>query len=538
MIGRLAWAIALVLFAAPLSVQPQRAHLIVHETSLGPRSSHIVRLTFATSASYRPAYIVKTARGEAVVVDGVVCRMYESIPRTVLTEAGITPPIRFSPDGKRVAYVARSKDKSFVVVDGAEGSPFDRIPVGAPVFSPDSRRVAYIAEKAGKHAVVVIDGVQGPTFDWISETYPRFTRDGRHLIYTAHRGERSVIVVDGKEVDEGEYLGTPVYSDSGERIAYVKKTGDTWSVVVDGVAGPPYRSIGNNLVFSRDGRHFLYRGGDSLDYVVVDGVQSKGYGTIQENSYEFSRDGSHVAFVAHEGRQALWVLDGTEGVPYEWVSSDAAFSPDGRRLTYVAQIGSKRVVVIGSREGESFDDIPTFPRFAADGRVVYVAKRGTQQYVVVDTTATAFDEINDASVTSAGHLVVVSKRAGMWRLIIDGVEGKPYPEPVGPVVMSNDGKRIAYAASAQSKRVVVIDSTEGALYDKVEDLALSADGRHVIYTAQRLGKYVVVVDGLESPAYDEIVSFPMSDELAGESFTFLARRGSVDFRVTVPLGAH
>jgi hypothetical protein len=66
---------------------------------------------------------------------------------------------------------------------------------------------------------------------------------------------------------------------------------------------------------------------------------------------------------------------------------------------------------------------------------------------------------------------------------------------------------------------------------------LSPDGRHVIYTAKRLGHYVVVVDGLESPAYDEIVSFPTSDEFAGESFTFLARRGTVDLKVTIQLGS-
>ena len=74
----------------------------------------------------------------------------------------------FSPDSRRLAYVAyrtvsqqifrylqpvRIPVKHFLVVDGNEGEPFDRIVHGSVVFSPDSRRVAYSAERQNKFKI-------------------------------------------------------------------------------------------------------------------------------------------------------------------------------------------------------------------------------------------------------------------------------------------------------------------------------------------------------------------------------------------------
>ena len=47
------------------------------------------------------------------MVDGVAGKTYTSIPRVVLTEAGIKQQIKFSSDGRRVAYVAGRAAKNF-----------------------------------------------------------------------------------------------------------------------------------------------------------------------------------------------------------------------------------------------------------------------------------------------------------------------------------------------------------------------------------------------------------------------------------------
>ncbi len=530
----LSLAVSCLAVAVALGAQPRVIRVVARETSLGARLPGVVERTLSISATQRLAYVVQLPKsaGEAVVVDGVQGRAYTFIPRVPLTEAGITPPIVFSPDGKRIAYVASQDDRWRVVVDGVDGTAYDRIDVGAPTFSPDSRHLAYFAERAGKQ-LIVIDGVEGPAYDSIDQDIPAFAADSRRWGYAARRDSLRYLIVDGKELGGAEYVGDPVFSDSTGRFAYVVKRHDTWAVVVDGVEGKAYRSIGNNLVFSADGRHFLYRGGDKEDHVVVDGVESAGFGSIKENSYAFSPDGSHVAFVTTAYGEDAWVVDGKKGKAYDWVSTQPTFSPDGQHLTYVAERDRKRFVVIDAWEGATFDDITEFPTFSANGRVLYVGKRGAQQFVGIDSRTIPFDQVSQVFTTTAGRLVIAARRGTRWRPVVDGVEGPSYERPVGPFATSPDGKRIAYMARRGGRSVVATDGVEGRLYDQAGDLQFSPDSRHVIYTAKRPNGWVVVVDNVESAAYDEILSFPRPTQIEAGALTMLARRGQIDLSVRI-----
>src|SRR5215831_18338815 len=134
--------------AAKPARKPAGVRLITREVSLGKLPPGEVEHSRVISADQKHiAYTVKTSDGEFVMVDGVAGKTYTSILRVPLTEAGVQPQIKFSPDGRRTAYVARRGEKFLVVVDGKEGSEFDRIRVGAPNFSPDSQRFAYFAER-------------------------------------------------------------------------------------------------------------------------------------------------------------------------------------------------------------------------------------------------------------------------------------------------------------------------------------------------------------------------------------------------------
>jgi hypothetical protein len=119
--------------------------------------------------SRRVAYAAVAGSGEKlVVVDGVEGQQYGDIVASSLV---------FSPDSRRVAYVAeRGGGKQFVVVDGVEGNeyggglarpgfgPTPGVLEGSLVFSPDSRRVAYLAQRGDK-ALVVVDGVEGKEYE-------------------------------------------------------------------------------------------------------------------------------------------------------------------------------------------------------------------------------------------------------------------------------------------------------------------------------------------------------------------------------------
>lgn len=62
-----------------------------------------------------------------------------------------------------------------MVIDGQAGPEYDGI--GTPVFSPDSKRVAYLAVK-DKKCLVVIDGQAGPEYGMIVKGGPTFQADG------------------------------------------------------------------------------------------------------------------------------------------------------------------------------------------------------------------------------------------------------------------------------------------------------------------------------------------------------------------------
>ncbi|MEP6832126.1 MAG: hypothetical protein ABJB74_01980 [Gemmatimonas sp.] len=528
--------VALPLLACALGTLRGEAQLRVQETSLGIRAADTVSGTFTFSRALDVAYIQKVARGEQVVVNGVAGAVFASIPRVRLSEAGRVSSISFSPNGKRVAYVAISNGKTVMVVDGVAGAPFDFIPVGSAFFSPDSRRVTYVA-KRGDRNYVITDGRESAPYDEIDMRYARFTSDSKHVIYTATLGARHVVVYDDKEIARAEYVGDPVFSKTGNRLAYVQMNNDAWAVVVDGVAGKSYRSIGNNLIFSDDESHFLYRGRDSLDHVVVDGVERVNARSIRGNSYALSSDGKHVAFVAQDGGRDRWVLDGVPQTTYDWVSGDAAFSADGRTLTYVAELERKRFVVIGANEGERFDDITEFPKFTANNHVLFVAKRGEQHYVVIDSQGAAYDQVSETFIAPSGKAVTVAKRGATWSVYIDGKPGALYDEAPNSLTISDDGQHLAFTGGRDGKRFVCIDNNETQLFDNVRVLSFSPDGKHLAFIASRGRHELLVLDGVESTTYDQVMWLERSSLLSPNSLSFLARRGPADVRVTVDWNA-
>ena len=52
-----------------------------------------------------------------------------------------------SSDGRHMAVLVKRGDKQFVIVDGKEDAPYDRIDKGSVVFSPNGKHAAYVARK-------------------------------------------------------------------------------------------------------------------------------------------------------------------------------------------------------------------------------------------------------------------------------------------------------------------------------------------------------------------------------------------------------
>jgi hypothetical protein len=67
--------------------------------------------------------------------------------------------------------------RSVVVVDGQAGPEYGGVAEGSLMFSPDGKRVVYVAGK-GEKWVVVVDGQPGPEYDVVVKGGPIFRADG------------------------------------------------------------------------------------------------------------------------------------------------------------------------------------------------------------------------------------------------------------------------------------------------------------------------------------------------------------------------
>ena len=116
-----------------------------------------------------------------------------------------------------MAYAAARGGKWRVVTDGIDGPEHDRIGQDSVVFSPDSRRLAYIARRGRDSFVqfVVVDGVPGKPYDGIIGSGLAFSPDSKHVVYGTGRGGKGFVVVDGHECWEYDGFLSGLFSGSG-----------------------------------------------------------------------------------------------------------------------------------------------------------------------------------------------------------------------------------------------------------------------------------------------------------------------------------
>lgn len=102
-----------------------------------------------------------------------------------------------SSKGDLTAYAARRGANWFLVVNGKEGAPFDK--VVSPVFSPDDRFLVYRARKDGKRFLVVSDRTgkilkQHQPYEMVFP--PVFTANGKSVAYGVKDGQQLVWKVE------------------------------------------------------------------------------------------------------------------------------------------------------------------------------------------------------------------------------------------------------------------------------------------------------------------------------------------------------
>jgi hypothetical protein len=250
-------------------------------------------------------------------------------------------------------------------VDGKEGNLYDRIGAGSLTFSPDGSRLAYVAKRDSKW-LTVLDGLEFPP----SVSPIVFSPDSSHFAFTEEAGHKYRLILDGVTAREYDYVDSIGFLDQSSTLdkrwkpAYIARRGAKFFLVRGTEEGKEYQQIGSlvippgsdetykktgikNLVFSPDHKHVgfdacpIYNGPWN---VVVDGVEFRSYTDLAEGRLTFAADTGEVAYQAwRDDRKWAVLRNNSECGAYDGVEY-LGFSPKGNHLVWTAKIGDGREV--------------------------------------------------------------------------------------------------------------------------------------------------------------------------------------------------
>lgn len=382
--------------AAPQAVDlvtPNARHRVTIARSAGQDQVHVdQQLTgsyarvvgpVASADGQHLAYVGFTADQHAVVVhDGTPSEPYDYVEGRELV---------FSPDGQRIAWLARRGTDTLVALDGRAGPPVRA--ARALTFSPNSQRFAYLAtERTGDEvrAFAVLDGQRGPAFDQLSAQPFRFSPDSRSVAYHVTQDGRPLLIVGDQQYPVTDQHGALVFSPDSSKVALVLVNEEVKSAVwLNGEFGPAYQAVGTPV---------------------------------------FSADNQHLAYTARDADRSFVVADGTPGAGFDYVFPTLLLSATGEPV-YAARTGQQVATIVGRAAGPPCDEVWGLT-LLADGGAAYLARVGESVFVVSQhgaeyrRWALPLAAGDDAALTADGaHLVT-------WHAIRDresavALDGRP-----------------------------------------------------------------------------------------------------------------
>lgn len=376
-------------------------------------------------------------------------------------------------------------------------------------------------EKANGKKTVRLDGKQiGNVYDDVK--YLDFSKDEQHLAFIAKRNSKWVLVIDGADhTREYGKMTAPTLSANGKNFAVGTCLEKKCRLVVnEEEIGPEFEDI-SAPGFNRDGDHCVYFGKRNKKWIMVFDNKESGPEMDDYAFWRFASDGTGTAVAARFRSDWTWVVNGTPG-PLLDVIGYLDFSSDGKHYAYggtEAQSGFKKtktrgVVVVDGRISGTYDG----KGLGGTWQGLF----GTSQQIITGPRHLFpdFHGVSDVQYTPDDKLIYAGRQGeGNVTVFLDGSPGPGFEDIVSYIVISADGKHIAYLAKKGESFVEVRDQVPGPSFPGkrelsfVDTVAMSKDGSHLAYEIVRGGNQFkqgttrralrrMVIDGKAGPEYD------------------------------------
>lgn len=305
---------------------------------------------------------------------------------------------------------------------------------------------------------------------------------------------------------------------------------------------------------SRNGKRFACRRWkDGGSTIVVDGAEMGSWTTIV-SEVVFSPDSQHHAFIAdRDDNGKLWyylVVDGIPGKPYEKLDDELAFTADNTQVIFGEEQDEGTRVLFRSIDPQQEVVEPGY-RFAAYqnlffrgpthslGYVAAISEREDAVFWNGKQIGERYSDISPDQIAVSGdgqHVAFFAEISPVrLGLVVDGKLVREHNQfdqgrvLENSLVLSFDGRRVAWSAKLNDQEIVYVDGKPGTGYEVVYYPTFSKDGTRFVYLAMKGESPVIVIDGVESEQYAMVSQPEFSGD--GKTIAYYAELNEKQFMV-------